>query len=58
LPCYAKKALMIKKFKKDPLNLKEQLVLIKPFIQTKLPYDIWKFWQKIKKIFNNKNIKN
>ncbi|EDO9759366.1 glycosyltransferase family 2 protein, partial [Campylobacter jejuni] len=49
---------MIKKFKKDPLNLKEQLVLIKPFIQTKLPYDIWKFWQKIKKIFNNKNIKN
>ncbi|EAK3028913.1 glycosyltransferase family 2 protein, partial [Campylobacter jejuni] len=44
LPCYAKKALMIKKFKKDPLNLKEQLVLIKPFIQTKLPYDIWKFW--------------
>ncbi|HBD9171512.1 TPA: glycosyltransferase family 2 protein, partial [Campylobacter jejuni] len=30
LPCYAKKALMIKKFKKDPLNLKEQLVLIKP----------------------------
>ncbi|ELS0585896.1 glycosyltransferase family 2 protein [Campylobacter jejuni] len=50
LPCYAKKALMIKKFKKDPLNLKEQLVLIKPFIQTKLPYDIWKFWQKIKNI--------
>ncbi|MBX0823497.1 glycosyltransferase family 2 protein [Campylobacter jejuni] len=58
LPFYVKKALMIKKFKKDPLNLKEQLVLIKPFIQTKLPYDIWKFWQKIKKIFNNKNIKN
>ncbi|EAL1760561.1 glycosyltransferase family 2 protein [Campylobacter jejuni] len=49
LPFYVKKALMIKKFKKDPLNLKEQLVLIKPFIQTKLPYDIWKFWQKIKK---------
>ncbi|HEB9419078.1 TPA: glycosyltransferase family 2 protein [Campylobacter coli] len=49
LPCYAKKALMIKKFKKDPLNLKEKLPIIKPFIQTKLPYDIWKFWQKIKK---------
>ncbi|HEA8087836.1 TPA: glycosyltransferase family 2 protein [Campylobacter coli] len=48
LPCYAKKALMIKKFKKDPLNLKEKLPIIKPFIQTKLPYDIWKFWQKIK----------
>ncbi|EAK9868509.1 glycosyltransferase family 2 protein [Campylobacter lari] len=51
LPFYAKKALMIKKFKNDPLNLKEKLVLIKPFIQTKLPYDIWKFWQKISKIF-------
>lgn len=51
LPFYAKKALIIKKFKNDPLNLKEKLVLIKPFIQTKLPYDIWKFWQKISKIF-------
>ncbi|MBF7044554.1 glycosyltransferase family 2 protein [Campylobacter volucris] len=51
LPFYAKKALMIKKFKNDPLNLKEKLVLIKPFIQIKLPYDIWKFWQKISKIF-------
>ncbi|EAL4574937.1 glycosyltransferase family 2 protein [Campylobacter jejuni] len=49
LPFYVKKALMIKKFKKDPLNLKEKLPIIKPFIQTKLPYDIWKFWQKIKK---------
>lgn len=51
LPFYAKKALMIKKFKNDPLNLKEKLIIIKPFIQTKLPYDIWKFWQKISKIF-------
>ncbi|MCV3443821.1 glycosyltransferase family 2 protein [Campylobacter sp. IFREMER_LSEM_CL1097] len=51
LPFYAKKALMIKKFKKDPLNLKEKLPIIKPFIQTKIPYDLWKIWQKIKRIF-------
>ncbi|EAM0388745.1 glycosyltransferase family 2 protein [Campylobacter jejuni] len=49
LPFYVKKALMIKKFKKDPLNLKEKLPIIKPFIQTKIPYDLWKIWQKIKK---------
>ncbi|EOH1434822.1 glycosyltransferase family 2 protein, partial [Campylobacter jejuni] len=48
LPFYVKKALMIKKFKKDPLNLKEKLPIIKPFIQTKIPYDLWKIWQKIK----------
>ncbi|EIZ0831169.1 glycosyltransferase family 2 protein, partial [Campylobacter jejuni] len=42
LPFYVKKALMIKKFKKDPLNLKEKLPIIKPFIQTKIPYDLWK----------------
>ncbi|EAI0323335.1 glycosyltransferase family 2 protein, partial [Campylobacter jejuni] len=47
LPFYVKKALMIKKFKKDPLNLKEKLPIIKPFIQTKIPYDLWKIWQKI-----------
>ncbi|EAH6555945.1 glycosyltransferase family 2 protein, partial [Campylobacter jejuni] len=46
LPFYVKKALMIKKFKKDPLNLKEKLPIIKPFIQTKIPYDLWKIWQK------------
>ncbi|MBT0824264.1 glycosyltransferase family 2 protein [Campylobacter lari] len=51
LPFYVKKALMIKKFKKDPLNLKEKLPIIKPFIQTKIPYDLWKIWQKIKGIF-------
>ncbi|EAK5529673.1 glycosyltransferase family 2 protein [Campylobacter lari] len=51
LPFYVKKALMIKKFKKDPFNLKEKLPIIKPFIQTKLPYDLWKIWQKIKGIF-------
>ncbi|MBT0742116.1 glycosyltransferase, family 2 [Campylobacter lari] len=51
LPFYVKKALMIKKFKKDPLNLKEKLPTIKPFIQTKIPYDLWKIWQKIKGIF-------
>ncbi|HEC1758990.1 TPA: glycosyltransferase family 2 protein [Campylobacter lari] len=51
LPFYVKKALMIKKFKKDPLNLKEKLPIIKPFIQTKIPYDLWKIWQKIKSIF-------
>ncbi|EAK0446071.1 glycosyltransferase family 2 protein [Campylobacter lari] len=51
LPFYAKKALMIKKFKKDPLNLKEKLPIIKPFIKTKIPYDLWKIWQKIKGIF-------
>ncbi|EAL7450126.1 glycosyltransferase family 2 protein, partial [Campylobacter jejuni] len=45
LPFYVKKALMIKKFKKDPLNLKEKLPIIKPFIQTKIPYDLWKIWQ-------------
>ncbi|MCW1547451.1 glycosyltransferase family 2 protein [Campylobacter jejuni] len=50
LPFYVKKALMIKKFKKDPLNLKEKLPIIKPFIQTKIPYDLWKIWQKIKGI--------
>ncbi|EKA7247090.1 glycosyltransferase family 2 protein, partial [Campylobacter jejuni] len=44
LPFYVKKALMIKKFKKDPLNLKEKLPIIKPFIQTKIPYDLWKIW--------------
>ncbi|WP_410708069.1 glycosyltransferase family 2 protein [Campylobacter lari] len=52
LPFYVKKALMIKKFKKDPLNLKEKLPIIKPFIQTKIPYDLWKIWQKIKSILN------
>ncbi|AJD03771.1 glycosyltransferase, family 2 [Campylobacter lari CCUG 22395] len=51
LPFYVKKALMIKKFKKDPLNLKEKLPIIKPFIQTKTPYDLWKICQKIKGIF-------
>ncbi|EAI2315250.1 glycosyltransferase family 2 protein [Campylobacter lari] len=51
LPFYVKKALRIKKFKKDPLNLKEKLPIIKPFIQTKIPYDLWKIWQKIKGIF-------
>ncbi|AJC86703.1 glycosyltransferase, family 2 [Campylobacter sp. RM16704] len=51
LPFYVKKALMIKKFKKDPLKLKEKLPIIKPFIQTKLPYDLWKIWQKIKGVF-------
>ncbi|EAK9994074.1 glycosyltransferase family 2 protein [Campylobacter lari] len=51
LPFYVKKALMIKKFKKDPLNLKEKLPIIKPFIQTKIPYDLWKIYQKIKGIF-------
>ncbi|ELP9120242.1 glycosyltransferase family 2 protein [Campylobacter lari] len=51
LPFYVKKAFMIKKFKKDPLNLKEKLPIIKPFIQTKIPYDLWKIWQKIKSIF-------
>ncbi|ELL5508179.1 glycosyltransferase family 2 protein, partial [Campylobacter lari] len=50
LPFYVKKALRIKKFKKDPLNLKEKLPIIKPFIQTKIPYDLWKIWQKIKGI--------
>ncbi|ECL3186235.1 glycosyltransferase family 2 protein, partial [Campylobacter jejuni] len=52
LPFYVKKALMIKKFKKDPLNLKEKLPIIKPFIQTKIPYDLWKIWQKIKGILD------
>ncbi|EAK9856913.1 glycosyltransferase family 2 protein [Campylobacter lari] len=51
LPFYVKKALMIKKFKKDPLNLKEKLPIIKPFIKTKIPYDLWKICQKIKGIF-------
>ncbi|MBX2683255.1 glycosyltransferase family 2 protein, partial [Campylobacter lari] len=51
LSFYVKKALMIKKFKKDPLNLKEKLPIIKPFIQTKIPYDLWKICQKIKGIF-------
>ncbi|HEF6487188.1 TPA: glycosyltransferase, partial [Campylobacter jejuni] len=55
LPFYAKKALMIKKFKKDPLNLKEKLPIIKPFIQTKIPYDLWKIWQKIKGILDKIN---
>ncbi|ELU6561278.1 glycosyltransferase family 2 protein [Campylobacter jejuni] len=50
-----KKALMIKKFKKDPLNLKEKLPIIKPFIQTKIPYDLWKIWQKIKGILDKIN---
>ncbi|MBT0759233.1 glycosyltransferase family 2 protein [Campylobacter lari] len=51
LPFYAKKALMIKKFKKDPLNLKEKLPIITPYIKTRIPYDLWKIWQKIKRIF-------
>ncbi|EGK8090101.1 glycosyltransferase family 2 protein [Campylobacter lari] len=51
LPFYAKKALMIKKFKKDPLNLKEKLPIIMPYIETRIPYDLWKIWQKIKRIF-------
>ncbi|EOH3339461.1 glycosyltransferase family 2 protein [Campylobacter jejuni] len=55
LPFYVKKALMIKKFKKDPLNLKENLPIIKPFIQTKIPYDLWKIWQKIKGILDKIN---
>ncbi|ELG2313242.1 glycosyltransferase family 2 protein [Campylobacter jejuni] len=55
LPFYIKKALMIKKFKKDPLNLKEKLPIIKPFIQTKIPYDLWKIWQKIKGILDKIN---
>ncbi|ECK7563572.1 TPA: glycosyltransferase family 2 protein [Campylobacter jejuni] len=55
LPFYVKKALMIKKFKKDPLNLKEKLPIIKPFIQTKIPYDLWKIWQKIKGILDKIN---
>ncbi|MCR6591457.1 glycosyl transferase [Campylobacter insulaenigrae] len=50
LSFYAKKALMINKFDKDPLNLKKQLVLIKPFINFTLPYDIDKIWHKIKNI--------
>ncbi len=53
LSFYAKKALMIKKFKKDPLNLKKELVIIKPFINFTLPYDIYKIWHKIKNIFKN-----
>ncbi|EBD1811207.1 glycosyltransferase family 2 protein [Campylobacter jejuni] len=55
LPFYVKKALVIKKFKKDPLNLKEKLPIIKPFIQTKIPYDLWKIWQKIKGILDKIN---
>ncbi|EFP3376984.1 glycosyltransferase family 2 protein [Campylobacter jejuni] len=55
LPFYVKKALMIKKFKKDPLNLKEKLPIIKLFIQTKIPYDLWKIWQKIKGILDKIN---
>ncbi|ECQ5678045.1 glycosyltransferase family 2 protein [Campylobacter jejuni] len=55
LPFYVKKALMIKKFKKDPLNLKKKLPIIKPFIQTKIPYDLWKIWQKIKGILDKIN---
>ncbi|EEU7180823.1 glycosyltransferase family 2 protein [Campylobacter jejuni] len=55
LPFYVKKALMIKKFKKDPLNLKEKLPIIKPFIETKIPYDLWKIWQKIKGILDKIN---
>ncbi|EAK5651743.1 glycosyltransferase family 2 protein [Campylobacter lari] len=51
LPFYIKKALMIKKFKKDPLNLKEKLPIITPYVETKIPYDLWKIWQKIKSIF-------
>ncbi|ECP7275633.1 glycosyltransferase [Campylobacter jejuni] len=51
LPFYVKKALMIKKFKKDPLNLKEKLPIIMPYIETRIPYDIWKIWQKVKSIF-------
>ncbi len=51
LPFYIKKALMIKKFKKDPLNLKEKLPIITPYVETKIPYDLWKIWQKIKGIF-------
>lgn len=50
LPFYAKKALMIEKFKKDPLNLKEKLPIIIPYVETRIPYDIWKFWQKIKNL--------
>ncbi|MCR6594924.1 glycosyltransferase family 2 protein, partial [Campylobacter insulaenigrae] len=54
LSFYAKKALMINKFDKDPLNLKKQLVLIKPFINFTLPYDIDKIWHKIKNtLFKN-----
>ncbi|MCV3470161.1 glycosyltransferase family 2 protein [Campylobacter sp. CNRCH_2015_0814] len=51
LSFYVKKALMIKKFKKDPLNLKEKLPIIIPYVETRIPYDIWKFWQKVKKFF-------
>ncbi|TWO27227.1 glycosyltransferase [Campylobacter insulaenigrae] len=54
LSFYAKKALMINKFDKDPLNLKKQLVFIKPFINFTLPYDIDKIWHKIKNtLFKN-----
>ncbi|MCR6575094.1 glycosyltransferase family 2 protein [Campylobacter insulaenigrae] len=54
LSFYAKKALMINKFDKDPLNLKKQLVFIKPLINFTLPYDIDKIWHKIKNtLFKN-----
>ncbi|WP_251815203.1 hypothetical protein, partial [Campylobacter jejuni] len=29
--------------------------IIKPFIQTKIPYDLWKIWQKIKGILDKIN---
>ncbi|EAH5177765.1 glycosyltransferase family 2 protein [Campylobacter lari] len=51
LSFYVKKALMIKKFKKDPLNLKEKLPIITPYVETRIPYDLWKICQKIKGIF-------
>ena len=51
LPFYVRKALMIKKFSNDPLNLKPKLNELKPHIKFALPYDIWKTWQKIKNRF-------
>lgn len=52
LPFYAKKALKFKKVNKDPLNLKNELDKIKPFVKNILPYDAWKILQKIKNIFS------
>ncbi|HEC1887064.1 TPA: glycosyltransferase family 2 protein, partial [Campylobacter jejuni] len=51
LSFYVKKALMIKNLKKDPLNLKEKLPIITPYIETRIPYDLWKIWQKVKSFF-------
>lgn len=44
---------MIKNLK-DPLNLKEKLPIIKPFIKQN-SYDLWKNWQKIKGILDKIN---